>query len=668
MKQKWNPLTWRWNIAGKETTTGPLHILIVDHLPTTWEEWTIYIVQGALYSTMYVRDVEHNVFVKVWTTQVTVQEQADWLEEDETAVSFIKNKPILAEVAITGSYDSLEDKPSIPEVFDTVITFKKNGEIVWTISTNQDEASEIDFNIPTKTSDLENDVPFLTEEDLPEVPTKLSELENDTGFINKEVNNLTNYTKTIDLADVALSNDYEDLDNKPDIPTKLSDLENDTWFIDNTTNNLLNYRNKTNSYSKTQIDELLSWISSLRIEIVQQLPNPWQFGIIYLIETGTPGVYDQYILTDLPNTYAMIGSTSVDLTNYFNKTTDTTDNIIQWDTNLFMTEAEKINLSHQSWYNTGDETKTTILEKMWPASATNDWYLKKEDRRNFNDKVDYDDFIRVPILGWAININNPSTEVTTTGTVTINTGAMVRSGLVYLLRVNASTTTTIRLWTGVTNPAEVDLTVPGWYTKLFVMLATSATTLELQWYDLSSFVKITQLSQVAFSGSYNDLTNTPVIPVPEVPGNGRLTINYWGERLGSFRANDTNDTIINIPEPEIPSQEMFTTIWYLNWWEKATWTHWLGARPGIINIDLFASLPNDSLGRARTTRALATWTPDSFMQLWTILTFSDWNNAGFPSNLEDEDFPLTLTVTSTSIIVYAKVQSEYNKFRITAYL
>lgn len=79
---------------------------------------------------MYVRDPEHSVFVKVGTTQVTVQEQADWLQEDETAVSFIKNKPILAEVATTGSYDSLIDTPEIPEVFDTVITFKKNGEIV----------------------------------------------------------------------------------------------------------------------------------------------------------------------------------------------------------------------------------------------------------------------------------------------------------------------------------------------------------------------------------------------------------------------------------------------------------------------------------------------------------------------------------------------------------
>ena len=31
----------------------------------------------------------------------------------------------------------------------------------------------------------------------------------------------------IALAPVALSNDYEDLDNKPTIPTKLSEFEND---------------------------------------------------------------------------------------------------------------------------------------------------------------------------------------------------------------------------------------------------------------------------------------------------------------------------------------------------------------------------------------------------------------------------------------------------------
>lgn len=612
---------------------------------------------------MYVRDPEHNVFVKVGTTQITVQEQADWLEEDETAVSYIKNKPILAEVATTGSYDSLTDTPEIPDVFDTVITFKKNGEVVWTISTNQEEPSEIDLEIPTKTSDLENDVPFITEEDLPEVPTKLSELENDTEFINKYVNNLEHYTKTEDLSPVALSNNYEDLNNLPDIPTKLSDLENDTWFIDNTVNNLLNYRNKTNSYSKTQIDELLAWFSRLRIEIVTELPNPGEFGVIYLIETETSGIYNQYILTDLPNTYAMIGSTSVDLTNYFNKTTDTTDDIAQWDVNRFMTPSEKINLSHQSWYNTGDETKITIQQKLGPASATSDWYLKKEDRRDFNDKVDYDDFIRIPVTWWVININNYSTEITTNWDVTINTGSRVKSGLVYLLKVNATGRVELKLWSWVTNPADVTLVVPAWHTKLFVLLANSTTSLEFQGYDLTDFVKSSQLAQVAFTGNYNDLSNRPSIPTPVTPGNWRLRIKQDGVTLANFYANQSSNEEINIETWIFTGNQVFSKI--ADFSAQKRLQHWLWKTPKFIDIDWYVDYGFDSQGRSTASRVMISWTPSGTTHLGTIMHFSDGTKPGNPTNMED--CPITVQVTSSEIIL-TPVNNRYCKIRVTAYL
>lgn len=625
MKQKRNPLTWRWNLTGKEATdTGPLKILIVDQLPPTWEEWVIYIVQGALYSTMYVRDPEHNVFVKVGTTQVTVQEQADWLEEDETAVSYIKNKPILAEVATTGSFDSLVDAPEIPEVYNTTIIFKKNWTIVWTITLNQEEPEEIDFDIPTKTSDIEND----------------------SGFITKEVNNLTNYTKTEDLADVALSNDYEDLDNKPEIPTKLSDLENDTGFIDNTVNNLVNYYQKNKLYTKQQIDEMLGNLSGIRIEIVEELPNPWEFGVIYLVETETPGTYNQYILTESPNTYAMIGSTAVDLSQYFNKVTDTSDDIAQWDTNLFMTEAEKINLSHQSWYNTGDETKTTILEKMWPASATNDWYLKKEDRRNFDAKVDYDDFIWVDASSWTININNFSTEITTGSNVTINCGSSVRPGLVYVLKVNATSDMKIILWNWVTNTVGTTLSVPGWYTKIFVMLATTATTLAMQGVDVSPFVTRDE--------------------VEEMIGNWRLTLKKDGETLGTFVANQSNNTTINIPEDITPG--MFTNIWTVDNVnnKQRRELHNLWKAPGIVNVDLYAQLPNDEYNRAACSRAMATWKNWQTKFLGTILYFSNWTQPGHPVNMDN--LPITINVTNSEVIITNTSTSPLIKFRVTAYL
>ena len=74
------------------------------------------------------------------------------------------------------------------------------------------------------------------------VPTDDSELTNGAGYITKDVNNLTNYTKTSDLSVVATTGDYNDLLNKK---TKVSQLDNDTGFITNTVNNLANYTLKT---------------------------------------------------------------------------------------------------------------------------------------------------------------------------------------------------------------------------------------------------------------------------------------------------------------------------------------------------------------------------------------------------------------------------------------
>jgi len=73
------------------------------------------------------------------------------------------------------------------------------------------------------------------------VPTKTSDITNDSGYINKNVNNLVNYTKTDELADVALSGNYNDLSNKPTIPTKTSQLTNDSGYINRNVNNLVNY-------------------------------------------------------------------------------------------------------------------------------------------------------------------------------------------------------------------------------------------------------------------------------------------------------------------------------------------------------------------------------------------------------------------------------------------
>ena len=132
----------------------------------------------------------------------------------------------LATVATSGSYNDLSNKPTIGE---GVLTIQKNGVAVDTFSANATAAKSINITVPTALSDLTNDVvndatltiqkngttvATFTANDSDDVtaniavPTKTSDITNDSGFITKSVNDLTNYTLTNDLMDIAISSDY----------------------------------------------------------------------------------------------------------------------------------------------------------------------------------------------------------------------------------------------------------------------------------------------------------------------------------------------------------------------------------------------------------------------------------------------------------------------------
>ena len=68
----------------------------------------------------------------------------------------------------------------------------------------------------------------------PDIPTKVSDLTNDLGFITGYVESDPIYAAQsgqFQLKSDAFSGNYNDLTNKPDIPTKLSDLTNDLESI-----------------------------------------------------------------------------------------------------------------------------------------------------------------------------------------------------------------------------------------------------------------------------------------------------------------------------------------------------------------------------------------------------------------------------------------------------
>ena len=88
-----------------------------------------------------------------------------------------------------------------------------------------------------------------------------------------------------------------------------------------TVNDLENYYLKTETYSAEEIDDLLSAITTLTLEVVTVLPTTdISTTKIYLVpktETEEQDIYLEYINLDgTENGYECIGSTKVDLTNF----------------------------------------------------------------------------------------------------------------------------------------------------------------------------------------------------------------------------------------------------------------------------------------------------------------------------------------------------------------
>lgn len=124
------------------------------------------------------------------------------------------------------------------------------------------------------------------------IPSKTSDLTNDSGFITSA-----------------------------DVPSKTSDLTNDSGFITKAVNDLVNYYLKSETYSKTQVDDIITAVKNSRFEVVATLPTTdIKTNVIYLVPKSpsqTSNVKDEYINLDGTTAgWEKIGDTEIDLSNY----------------------------------------------------------------------------------------------------------------------------------------------------------------------------------------------------------------------------------------------------------------------------------------------------------------------------------------------------------------
>lgn len=161
---------------------------------------------------------------------------------------------------------------------NVIETVKVNGVVL-----TPDAEKAVDVEVPTKTSDLNNDSGFITTETDPTVPSWAKQP-------NKP------------------SYQYSEIGNTPDL----------SGFITKSVNDLTNYYLKSETYTKAEVAALIGEIQNFHYEFyasTSAVTNP-QGNVLYLIGPTGDGSdkYEEYVYAN--NDFEKIGDTSIDLSGY----------------------------------------------------------------------------------------------------------------------------------------------------------------------------------------------------------------------------------------------------------------------------------------------------------------------------------------------------------------
>lgn len=199
----------------------------------------------------------------------------------------------------THDYDEIDNKPQIN---GHTLEGNKTGEQL----DLQDKINDLD----TIRSGATKGATAVQPEDLARIAT--------TGSYNDSldkpsINNVTlTGNKSLDALGIQPKGNYA-------LESEIPDVSN---FITNTVDNLVNYYKKSETFTKQEVNDLISAITTMDVRVVQTLPTEdISTTTIYLVPKTTAeqnDAYDEYLYVS--NAWEHIGSTEVDLTNYVTNT------------------------------------------------------------------------------------------------------------------------------------------------------------------------------------------------------------------------------------------------------------------------------------------------------------------------------------------------------------
>lgn len=249
------------------------------------------------------------------------------------------------------------------------------------------------------------------------------------------------------------------------------------YLIDSIASDLSNY------YTKSEVDNLIDTIPKFDIKVVQTLPSSnISPTTVYLVpsDSESSDVYKEYIYVN--TNWELIGIQKTDLSNYYNKTE--INNLLSAkvnssDLSTVATSGSYNDLSNKPTIPTKTSDLTNDSNFVSSSDLSNNYYNKTQTDNLLDTKVD-------KVTGKGL-----STEDYTTAEKTKLSGIESEANKTVVVQTTGSSTTDVM------SQNAVSTALNNYYNK------TETDNL------LNSKVNTNDLSTVATSGSYNDLSNKP---------------------------------------------------------------------------------------------------------------------------------------------------------------
>lgn len=221
----------------------------------------------------------------------------------------VDTEPLVGELNVptvvveTGDYRKLVFKPSVNGVeLDGDKTTEELGIIIPDVSKYVEDANYVHTD-NNYTNDDKQKLISLHNYDDTALQNQVNGIEETVGELDKDISNM--------------SNDIEELENTKADKNEIPDVSE---FIKKNVSDLVNYYNKSETYTQNEVNQLIGAIKTISMKVVPERPATGENNVIYLVPSKTSqteNVYDEYIY--ISNKWELIGSTAVDLSNYYNK-------------------------------------------------------------------------------------------------------------------------------------------------------------------------------------------------------------------------------------------------------------------------------------------------------------------------------------------------------------